>query len=395
MTDTATILLTIGAILLIGLVTDTLGRRTPIPRVTLLLVFGVLLGRGGLDVLPAQAYKWFDVIAVMALVMVGFLVGGQFSTRQMKRNGREVVTISVAVVVATSLVVFLALLVAEVPLAIALILAGVAPATDPAATVDVVQESRTKGTFSRTLLGIVALDDAWGLMSFSVLLAIAAAVTDGTNPNLALYSGITEVFGAIALGFLLGLPVAQLTGRLQAGEPTLTEALGAVFVCGGLALWFQVSFIIAAMVMGATVVNLARHHYRPFHEIENVEWPFMILFFILAGASLELDAVGHLGVIGTVYVVARVVGRLLGGWLGGRACRAEPAVQRWIGVAMMPQAGVALGMALIAVARFPQYRETILPLVVASTVFFELTGPVLTRFALQRAGEIPPPTEAV
>ena len=184
------------------------------------------------------------------------------------------------------------------------------------------------------------------------------------------------------------MAVATVLGRNRTDGPDLSRPVGAV--CGGLALWFHVSFIIASMTMGAVVVNLADHHERPFHEIENVEWPFMIPFFILAGASLQLDTLGDLGLVGTVYVVARAAGRILGGWLGGRACRADPAVRRWMGLATMPQAGVALGMALISVGRFPEHRETILPLVVASTVFFELTGPVLTRFALQRAGEIPP-----
>jgi Kef-type K+ transport system membrane component KefB len=391
MIDAATILLTLGAMLLIGLATDALGRFTPLPRVTLLLVFGFLLGRSGLDALPTQFYEWFDVVAVMALVMVGFLLGGQFSAAELRRAGRQVVTISATVVVVTAIVVFLAVLMAEVPLAVALILAAVATATAPAATVDVVHVARAKGTFSRTLLDIVALDDAWGLMLFSLLLAVAAAVTDGVAPTAALSTGMREVFGAVLLGILLGLPVAYLSGRLQAGEPSLTEALGAVFVCGGLAIWLHVSFIIASMTMGVVVVNLARHHERPFHEIENVEWPFMILFFILAGASLQLDTLAHLGVVGTVYVVARAAGRVLGGWLGGSVCRAEPAVRRWMGLAMMPQAGVALGMALIAVERFPEYGATILSLVVVSTVIFELTGPVLTQYALHRAGEIPPP----
>ncbi len=394
MIDAATILLTLGAMLLIGLATDALGRLTPLPRVTLLLVFGFLIGRGGLDVLPAPVYEWFEVVAVMALVMVGFLLGGQFSAAELRRTGRQVVTISAAVVAVTAVVVFLALRMAGVPLGVALILAAIAPATAPAATVDVVRVAGAKGTFSRTLLGVVALGDAWGLMLFSLLLAVAAVVADTMAPMAALSTGMREVFGAVLLGVLLGLPVAYLSGRLQAGEPSLTEALGAVFVCGGLAIWLDVPFIIASMAMGVVVVNLARHHERPFHEIENVEWPFIILLFILAGASLQLDALAHLGVVGTVYVVARAAGRVLGGWLGGRACRADPAVRRWMGLALMSQAGVALGMALIAVGRFPEYRATILPLVIASTVFFELTGPALTRFALQRASKIPPPEKA-
>ncbi len=388
MSETATILLTLGAILLIGLATDALGRLTPLPRVTLLLVFGFLIGNGGLDVLPEPVYQWFDVVAVMALVMVGFLLGGQFSAAQFRRTGRQVVTISVVVVVVTAMVVLLALWLTEVPLVVALILAGVAPATAPAATVDVVHEANAKGPFSQTLLGIVALDDAWGLMLFSLLLAVAATVTDGISPAMALSSGAWEILGAVVLGLVLGLPVAQLSGRLQPGEPLMTEALGAVFVCGGLAIWLNVSFIIAAMVMGTVVVNLARHHERPFHEIENVEWPFMILFFVLAGASLQLEALTDLGLVGTVYVAARVAGRVVGGWMGGQLSHATPSIRRWMGLALMPQAGVALGMALIAVGRFPDYRTTILPLVIASTVFFELTGPMLTRLALQRSDEV-------
>ncbi len=388
MSETATILLTLGAILLIGLATDALGRLTPLPRVTLLLVFGFLIGNGGLNVLPVPVYQWFDVVAVMALVMVGFLLGGQFSAAQFRRTGRQVVTISVVVVVVTAMVVLLALWLTEVPLVVALILAGVAPATAPAATVDVVHEAGAEGTFSRTLLGIVALDDAWGLMLFSLLLAVAATVTDGISPAMALSSGAWEILGAVVLGLVLGLPVAQLSGRLQPGEPLMTEALGAVFVCGGLAIWLNVSFIIAAMVMGTVVVNLARHHERPFHEIENVEWPFMILFFVLAGASLQLEALTDLGLVGTVYVAARVAGRVVGGWMGGQLSHATPSIRRWMGLALMPQAGVALGMALIAVGRFPDYRTTILPLVIASTVFFELTGPMLTRLALQRSDEV-------
>lgn len=390
MIDTAIILFALGAILLIGLATDALGRLTPLPRVTLLLVFGFFLGRGGFDVLPEQIYEWFDFVAVMALVMVGFLLGGQFSAAELRRNGRQVVTISLAVVLVTAGIVFLTLLAANASLVVALILAGIATATAPAATLDVVREVRAKGSFSRTLLGIVALDDAWGLILFSLLLSVAGTVTDGMLSIALLATTLREILAAVLLGVLLGLPVAHLTGRLQAGQPSLIEALGAVFVCGGIAIWLEASFIIAAMVMGVVVVNLARHHDRPFHEIENIEWPFMILFFVLAGASLQLDSLENLGVVGMAYVLARSAGRVLGGWLGGRISRAEPAVRRWMGVAMMPQAGVALGMALIAAARFPSQRTTVLSLVIASTVIFELAGPVLTRFALQQTGELPP-----
>jgi Kef-type K+ transport system membrane component KefB len=162
-----------------------------------------------------------------------------------------------------------------------------------------------------------------------------------------------------------------------------------VFLCGGLALWLEVAFILSAMVMGAVVTNLARHHKRPFHAIEGIEWPFLVLFFVLAGASLEIDAlwVAGVGLIG--YVALRVLGRLLGAWLGGALCDVDPAQRWWMGLAMLPQAGVALGMALVAAQRLPELGEIIIPVVVGATVIFELAGPVFTRMALRRAGETP------
>jgi Kef-type K+ transport system membrane component KefB len=168
-----------------------------------------------------------------------------------------------------------------------------------------------------------------------------------------------------------------------------------VFLCGGLALWLEVSFILAAMVMGAVVTNLAHHHNRPFHAIEGIEWPFLVLFFVLAGASLDLDALWLTGPVLLGYVVLRVLGRLLGAWLGGALCQDDPAQRWWMGLAMLPQAGVALGMALLAVQRLPAWGEIILPVVVGATVVFEIIGPLLTRLALRRVGEAPKITGSV
>ena len=286
------------------------------------------------------------------------------------------------------MVVFAALLSCGVSAQLALLFAGIAPATDPAATADVVHEAKTKGPFSRTLLGVVAVDDAWGLILFSCCFAAAAALSGVDGFTAPLTSALWEICGAIALGVLLGLPAAKLTGHIQPGEPTLSEALGIVFVCGGLAIWLDVSFLIASMVLGVVVVNLAKHHNRPFHAIENIEWPFMVLFFVLAGASLQLPALKSVGLIAGVYIAARAVGRVLGGWAGGAMCRTDKPTRRWIGFALMPQAGVALGMALVASSRMPQLRDFVLPVVISSTVFFELTGPLLTHYALHRVGEI-------
>ncbi len=141
-------------------------------------------------------------------------------------------------------------------------------------------------------------------------------------------------------------------------------------------------------MMGTIVANMARHHDRPFHAIEGIEWPFLILFFLLAGAALHMEALEQVGLLGLGYILLRITGRILGTQLGGWLSGTEPATRHWMGLALLPQAGVAIGMALLASQRFPEIKEIILPVVLGSTVVFELIGPVVSRFALIRMGEI-------
>jgi Kef-type K+ transport system membrane component KefB len=381
-------MLTVGALLLISLATDAIGRRTPLPRVSLLLIVGFLIGPSGMNLLPELSERWFHVTADLALLMVGFLLGEKLTFSFLRQNGWVVLMICLAVVAATVAVLVPGLFMFGVPIKISLLLAGIATATAPATTTDVVHELKADGKFTRTLLGIVALDDAIGLIVFSLMLSIVYTLKGHGGTAEVLLFSIRELGMAVLVGLALGIPMAYLTGRIRPGEPTLAEALGMVLLCGGLAMWLDVSFLLAAMVMGAVVANLARHHKRPFHAIENIEWPFMIVFFILAGASLRLGALSQIGIIGTAYVILRFAGRLAGAWAGGKISRADPLTTRWMGMALMPQAGVAMGMALVATQRFPEFSDIILPIVISSTVLFELIGPLMTRRALVRVGEV-------
>jgi Kef-type K+ transport system membrane component KefB len=340
-----------------------------------------------LGLIPDVTETWFPIIANMALVMVGFLLGEKLSREALRAHGGLVLSVSTAVVLTTAACVFAGMIALGVPLPFALLLAGIAPATAPAATVDVVHELGAQGPFSSTLLGVVALDDAWGLLLFSVLLA-TAEFWQGASGFAVLGAGLWHVGGALLLGAAIGLPMAYLTGRIDPGEPTLAEALGSVLLCGGLAIVLDVSFLLAAMSMGAVVANLARHHERPFHAIEGIEWPFLILFFLFAGSRLRVDSFRETGAMLGLYVAARIVGRLAGAKLGTWFSAEEPGPDfaSSMGLALMPQAGVALGMALIATQRFPEF-DPYLSLVIAATVLFELFGPVLTRRSLVRMGE--------
>jgi Kef-type K+ transport system membrane component KefB len=377
-------LISLGCIFLAALAFDAIGRRTRLPRVTLLLVFGFATGPSGLNALPEITGAWFPAVADIALLMIGFLLGGRLTRSELREHGRQVIGVSIAVVTATFVVVASGLFaIGGTPIITGLLLAAIATATDPAAVMDVVHESRADSPFARRLLSIVAVDDVWGLIVFSVALAVGLLI-QGDGATAVISHAAWDLGGALLLGIGLGIPMAYLTGRVEPGEPSLYEALGLVFLCGGLARWLDVSFLLSAVALGTTVANLARHHNRPFHAIEGIEWPFMVIFFVLAGAMLDVSALADTGTWLAAYVLLRIVGRLAGAWLGGCLPPSDANLRHWMGIALLPQAGVALGMALVASQRFPEVGDLILPVAIASTVVFELLGPLATRFALER-----------
>ena len=380
------VFLALGGLLLIGMLADEIGRRTRLPRVTLMILFGVAAGPSGFDLLPREVESWYHLLASAALTMVAFLLGGRLSVANLRNHGKTILSVSAAAVTLTALLVGIGLVITGTPVVMALLLAGIATATAPAATQDVVRQMRADGPFTDTLLGVVAVDDAWGLIVFSLLLLVAKTVTGDGGAEI-LQHGMWEIGGAVAVGAAIGLPAAYLTGRLHRGEPIQAEALGVVFLCAGFAIWLEVSFLLAGMTAGALVANFAKHHARPFHEIEHIEWPFMVLFFVLAGASLNVGSLKEIGAIGIAYLILRTVGRVLGGWAGGVMAHAPVMHRRWIGFALVPQAGVALGMALVAANHFPDLGKALLAVTISATIVFELFGPILTQVALRKVGE--------
>ena len=261
------------------------------------------------------------------------------------------------------------------------------PASAPAATIDVIHESKAKGPLAKTVLGVVAIDDAWGVILFSIFLVFAEALCGKGHLVAGMLKGLWDIGGAIILGTIIGFPMSWLTGRITKGEPTLVEASGFVFLCGGLALLFDVSYLLACMVLGAIVANFAKHHSRPFRDIEDANEPFMIIFFLLAGYKFNISILYTLGSLGLVYIAARILGFITGGYIAARLANAPDIIKQSIGWCLFPQAGVALGLALLATENFPELGEYLLSLIVGTTIIFEIFGPVVTRWHLHKAGE--------
>ncbi|GHF07513.1 hypothetical protein GCM10016455_30690 [Aliiroseovarius zhejiangensis] len=379
--DQALLLITLGVLFLGSLLADKIGHLTRLPRVTMLLLLGLLVGPSCLDLLPASVTDLFDPISVVALTMVAFLLGGELTRDNLARHGRAISAISLSIVLGTTAIVWGGLTLFGVSPELALLLGAIATATDPAAISDVIRQSGLRNGFTETLAGIVAIDDVWGLLMFSLCLALVDQTGGWAAP---LLGAGRDIGGGILLGLGIGIPAALLTGRLKQGEPLQTEAIGVVLLTAGLAIWLEVSFLVAGMAAGAMIANLARHHEHAFHEIEYIEWPFMLLFFLLAGASLELDAVWALGWISLAYVGLRIAARLVSGAIGARIGGVPRAQMHAYGPALLPQAGVAVGMALVAAETFPDWAATIMTLTISATVFFEIAGPLATLATLRR-----------
>ncbi|MBY6069438.1 cation:proton antiporter [Leisingera aquaemixtae] len=378
------LIISVGVLFTVGLFADQIGRRSKVPRVTLLLACGMLAS--AFDLVPEQLADLSETATVIALSMVAFLLGGSFKADTLKAHGAAILCISLAIILTTLLLVTSGLFLLGADPALALVLASVATATAPATTLDVIRQSGVSNGFTQTIRGIVAVDDAWGLLAFSICLAVATQVA-GSEAELRV-SVVHEIGGALILGCLIGLPAVFLTGRIDAGEPLLVEALSVAFLTAGLAVWLGVSFLITGMTAGALVANFARHHRRAFHEIEHIQWPFMIVFFILAGAALDTSSISKLGVLGAVLVVLRIAARLLGGWLGAAVAKVPKPKRGLYGAALLPQAGVAIGMALLAGQALPQWKDQIMGLTIGATVVFEIIGPFATMWALKKSDQV-------
>ncbi|XKH02272.1 cation:proton antiporter [Marinobacter nauticus] len=380
-------LLLLGSILLLALGTHSIGKRLHVPRVTLLILLGAVSGPQMLDLVPINVDENFGFVTELTLAMVGFLLGEQMSFREL-RQGRQAIIVSLAVTLITALVIFLAIWLITENLPASLLLAAIATATDPAATLDVIKETGARGPLTRLVAQVVAIDDAWGALLFSIML-VFAELSMGNSVAIQgnMTHGLGEVFGAVFLGIILGLPMAWLTGRIRPGEPMLLESAGFVLLAAGISGFLDVSYLLTAMTLGIIVANAARHHVRPFRSIEGLSDPFLAIFFFLAGMMLDWSALPALGLIGGVYILARIAGRLLGGYVGGALCHADRDIRLRNGACLLPQAGVAIGLALAASERLPELTF-LLPLVVGSTVIFEIIGPPVAMLQFQRAGEI-------
>jgi Kef-type K+ transport system membrane component KefB len=387
-------LASLGMILLLALGAGHLVKFARIPEVSGYIVAGIVLGPSVLGWVSQQNLTALEILSEVALGLILFSVGTVFELSRFQRVGRQVLLLTLAESAFAAVVVSAGMLLLGQSWKTAFLLGAIAVATAPASTLMVVRESDSAGPLTDSLLAIIALNNIYCIVAFSLVgaaidLASGLGGPGGLLPTLyaSFYPLVWQLVGSVALGFLVGTLLAAWASKVTETGETLILLGGAILLCVGVARLLGLSPLVASMAVGATMVNSTRHSHSLFDTLARTDPPFYAIFFVLAGADLDLGLVGSLGLAGVVYVVGRAGGKLLGARLGAKWLGMAPTVRRFLGLALMAQAGLAVGLVLTIQRRFADVAPAVTAIVLASVVVYEIVGPLSTRFALVRAGE--------
>lgn len=385
-------LLSAGLILLLGFIGARLLKFARLPSVTAFLIVGILIGPHLLNIVTEEIFAASDFFSNLVLGVIAFNLGENFRLEEIKKGMKQVMWISLAAALVTwllvSLAIILYLIIVEYPIYPAIVLGAAASATAPAATVLVIREYRASGLFTETLLKVVAIDDAWCLMLAALAIAFANAMRAEVFQLSIIFAGIGEIFGALILGASFGYLFSFLNRFVKTSEEYIVYIFGLILLNVGISITIHVSVLLSSMIMGVMVINLARENYKFFDVLRTVDAPLYLIFFILAGAHLDFGILYKMGIVGILYIIFRVIGKVYGAKYGAQISNAPKPVADWIGLSLTPQAGVALGIGLVAKTTFPEYGNYIFTIIAATTVVFELVGPLLTKYSLIKVGEI-------
>ena len=384
------VLFPIGLMLVCGLLFGRLAKKVSLPNVTGYLVAGLVLGPYVLGVVPKDTVTAMSMVSEMALGFIALSIGAEFKLSYFKEVGAAPVVIAIFEGLAASACVTCGLLAIGKPVTLALVLGAIASATAPAATIMVIRQYNARGPVTKTLLSVVALDDAVALIAFGFAVAIAKAINGGGDVG----RSIAEPFIELGLSILIGA-VAALAMKIplhffKKQSNRLCAIVGFVFLTSAVASKVGASSLLTCMIFGALLANISKDADDVFRISDTVTPPIFMLFFVVSGAQLDVTLIPSIGVIGVIYVLLRVAGKIGGATLGAVIMRTDRKVRKYLGWTLVPQAGVAIGLTLVADQVVPEYAGQIRAVVLCGTLIYELTGPVLSKIALTKAGEIEP-----
>lgn len=386
------ILYYVAVVLASGLFVAKLTGKLKLPNVTGYLIAGLLIGPSILNLVPKEIVEEMAIFSDVALGFIAYSIGSQINFNQLKKVGAGVVAITLLeALMAMALVVAVMLLVFKTNLPFALLIGSIASATAPAATLMVIKQYRAKGPVVDTLLPVVAMDDGVSIMAFGVALTVSKALISGGDihfTNLVLIP-VGEIVGALILGFLIGVIFLFIEKIIRSEGELMNFVIVIIFLGFAIATKLHVSSLLCCMAIGATISNIRAGKLKYFSIVDNITVPIFLAFFVISGADLDISALKTTGLIGIAYVLVRVIGKWTGAFLGARAFHMPKTVQKYLGYTLVPQAGVAIGLSLVAQNALPnEHGVQIRTVILAATVIYEFIGPLITKKALIAAGEI-------
>ncbi|MGM9899052.1 MAG: cation:proton antiporter [Bacilli bacterium] len=415
-------IINLAILLLVGLLFSKIAKLVKFPNVTGYLVGGLLVGPaiplllesfglslGGFKgIVSSDGLKQIETICDVALAFIAFTIGSEFKLSYFKVVGSRPIVIAIFEALFASIFVFLGSFIIaksgivgetikEQSVAFSLVLASIAAATAPAATLLVVKQYKAKGPLTNTLISVVALDDAAALIIFGFCFTIAANISSTINRPLALSFAMPfiEIIVSLVIGTIIGFIVVGLLRWFHGRSNRICIILAALLATIGINNLINKQFdmnlsnLLSCMMLGACTVNLSNAYDDVAPLVDRFTPPFFMLFFVISGAELNMTTLfSPVFVIALAYIIIRVIGKWFGAWFGSSVSKAEPVVKKYLGPCLIPQAGVAIGLSLIAVNSFPSFGIEIRSIILAATLVYELVGPLVAKVTLKKAGEI-------
>lgn len=384
------IIVEVAVILLSGIIFGRLAKFVKLPNVTGYLVAGLLLGPSFLNIIPATMVDGFAVISDIALGFIAFSIGSEFNLSYFKKVGVAPIIIAICESLGAIILVTGTLMIFGFDTKLSILLGAIAAATAPAQTIVVINQYKAKGSLTSMLMSVVAIDDAVALIGFGFATTVVKMMTspNSTNIALSLLSPLYEIVISFVLGGALCLLMKLIFRWFKKSSNRICIIISFVLFTYWIAGICHGSPLLACMALGGVLVNIDPEIDSIVKVSESFTPPIFMIFFVISGAGFEISALGAIGLIGLIYVVVRVIGKMFGAWFGGKVTKQESKICKYLGPTLMPQAGVALGLIVVAGNLIPAYAAEIRVIILCSTFIYSIIGPVAAKIALQKAGEI-------
>jgi len=385
------VILKLSIILVVGFIFGKFAKMLKLPNVSGYLIAGLFLGPSFFNFVSPEESESFEIISELTLSFIAFGIGSEFMLKDIIAMGKKIAIITLAEVVGAIAVVFSVMyFIFNQDLAFSMVIASMSAATAPAATIMVIRQYRAYGPVTKTILPVVALDDVFGIMAFGIALSIAKILVGNDGFSLLKIVGVPliEIFGSLLLGLVLGVVLAFLTKKTDPKDELQIKTLFFIGLSAGIAMLLGLSPLLTNIMMGATLANMRSYSNRSFSSVNDFVAIFYVLFFTLAGASLDLSILWGVGLVGVGYIIARASGKIIGAYFGAVATKAEPTVRKYLGFALLPQGGISIGLSVLVMQQLPQYSVEITTIIMASVLFYETLGPIFAKIAIHKSGEI-------